>query len=83
MKLSVFNSIIRISEHQTLLFNALSGKFLPIKSAIDSKHLEKYLLNNGELRNALINAGMLIEESTDEIDTLRGLIQDADKNRAE
>lgn len=83
MKLSVFNSIIRISEHQTLLFNALSGKFLPIKSAIDSKHLEKYMLNNGELRNALINAGMLIEESTDEIETLKTLIQNADNNRDE
>ncbi len=83
MNLSAYNSIISISDNTRLIYNALSGKFLLIKSSLNTSRLKAYLLNNECLRKAMRDAGMLIDDSVEEIDTLKTLIKSADNNEDE
>lgn len=83
MNLSTYNSIISISDNTRLIYNALSGKFLSIKSSLNTSRLKAYVLNNECLSKAMRDAGMLIDDSTEEIDKLKTLVKSADNNEDE
>lgn len=86
MKNSIYNSAININDKHTLLFNALSGKFVVVKN----KRVALEDLSSRNLReeyhavyNQIIEAGMIIEDDIDEISLLKERIENADNNEHE
>ncbi|MCM1142676.1 MAG: hypothetical protein NC453_29235, partial [Muribaculum sp.] len=79
MKFSTYNSIIHISGRHSLIYNALSGKFIVIKDKLIKPEL---ILNDSEANSISMykDAGVLIEDDFDEIDELKNLIFTTDNN---
>lgn len=86
MKTSIYNSILTVSEKHTLMFNAFSGKFLVLKNnifknqKIDPHSIE---LSDPILFSQMEEAGIIIDDSVDEMEILRSKIIDCDNNSHE
>lgn len=83
MKLSNYTSSIRLDRHWSLLFNALTYTFVVINDAhIDIRKisLEETQKESPQLYNQLIEAGIVIDDSMNELLQLQQLIQDTDNN---
>ena len=83
MKLSLYNTVIPIQNKHTLVYNALSGKFLIIKNKfldINSDAISSLNSLNNVLYQNLIDAGVLIDDNIDEIKILNNRIINSENN---
>lgn len=83
MKPSIYNSAIAISDKHTLLFNALSGKFVIVKDekfVLDEHSLAVAEESNRSLFRQLVDGGMAVEDSVDEDAALRKIIDETDND---
>lgn len=80
MKPSIYNSIIRISDNCSLIFNAMTCKFIPLRHASSINATELINCDNEDLRTSLKNAGILVEDDKDEVQALQRLIKEVDEN---
>lgn len=83
MKPSIYNSAIEISDKHTLLFNALSGKFVIVKDekvVLDEHSLTVAEESNRSLFRQLVDGGMAVEDSVDEVAALRKIIDETDND---
>ncbi len=83
MKPSIYNSAIAISDKHTLLFNALSGKFVVVKDGkfvLDEHSLPVVEGSNISLFRQLVDGGMAVEDSVDEVAALRKIIDETDND---
>lgn len=86
MKLSSYNSFIPIADRHTLLYNALTGKFVTVKDkVIDIRDYSFKRLSEEMpvLYSQLCDAGIVIEDSYDETGLLRKVIETTDNNNNE
>lgn len=79
MKLSTYNSIIYISGRHSLIYNALSGKFIVSKDKLINPEL---ILTDSDANSISMykDAGILIDDNVDEIGDLKNLIFTTDNN---
>lgn len=83
MKFSIFNSIIYIQGIHTLIYNAFTGKFIVIKNKIihiDVNLIKSIQYGNHTLFTQMCEAGVIIDDTQDEISLLQKRIYDADNN---
>lgn len=83
MKLSVFNTVIPIEDKHTLLFNAFTNKFVVVRNRlldVENTSLEILQAETPYLYNQLCEAGAILEDSEDEIRSLKERIEIADNN---
>lgn len=86
MKLSCFNSALKIEGKHTLLYNSFSGKFIVVKDRIvDLSEFQNYDKDSelGGLWKQALEAGMLIERNIDELSELMSRIQKGENNEDE
>ncbi len=81
MKFSQFNSIIRLSEKLSLVYNAyadsyliLSNKYLPLGN------IESIKKNNPQLYDNLLKSKSIIDDDVDEVSLVKNLQQNVDNN---
>lgn len=86
MKFSLYNSIISIIDKHTLLYNSLSGKFVIIRNKImnaEDLSNNEFMTDYPALHQQLKDAGIIIDDETDEISLLEERIRNADNNESE
>ena len=86
MKFSIYNSTIHLDDKHTLLFNSFSKKFIAIKNKIfniNNISISDLKANNLNFFNQLCEGGFIIENSMNEIATLREKVINADNNYKE
>lgn len=84
MKYSMYNSLIKINQEHSILFNSLYDKYLIVR-----KMQEQLLVNYSALEvenkdrcfyNLLLNEKFVLEDNIDEINTLKNIIQKNNHN---
>lgn len=87
MKLSIFNSEIRISEKYLLLFNAVTNQFLVLNPSLQKvwnrfPHPDFEQINPSFF-NQLVENGFLVEYAVDESAQLKQTFEETDNNRSD
>lgn len=84
MKYSIYNTLLELSEQNSLLYNAYSDKYIIFKNRfrqlIESGAFEEVEHSNKVLYDQLVEAGAIIEPSVDEIEMLRERIRTIDND---
>lgn len=86
MKYSIYTSTIDLDERHTLLFNAFTHSFVVIKNQsldIADMTVEDVKNYSADLYDQFTNAGIVIEDSIDELSLLKKRIIEADNNNSE
>lgn len=81
MKRSIFNSLLKISDKDYLMYNALSDQFLVVNSALEKKwsdcELEELALNMPYFYDQLHKNKFIVESETDELCQLSQILSEA------
>lgn len=86
MKPSIYNSVISVAGEHTLVYNAMTGKFVAIKKRImTSDDLKPDMLSesNPTLYDQLVDSGAFVDDAIDEPALVREEIRKADNNTDE
>lgn len=86
MKLSKFNSVLSIEGRHTLIYNSFTSKFVVIRNRLldfGETSLDSILLETPDLYKQLCEAGIIIDDKTDEMSSLEKCIEEADNNENE
>ncbi|MCM1319698.1 MAG: radical SAM protein [Muribaculaceae bacterium] len=79
MKLSLYNNILDTDNNILLVYNALSDKYVATSEYISlAEHTHPELVSNEALRSELLDIGFWVEDSIDEAEQVRELIQKHD-----
>lgn len=81
MKASRYNSIIRIGHGRSLIYNALSDKFVVHKCEA-TQTIEEIIAKSPEIESQLIKCGMLIDVDTDEVAAVKEIIDRVDNDES-
>lgn len=86
MKYSIYNTTLTILGKHTLLFNALSGKFVVLRNKIfhpEDEMPSQIAANDKGLYAQLLESGIIIGDDIDEVKTLQEIINQTDDNAEE
>lgn len=75
MRLSIYNTFLHPDDRHTVVYNALSDKFLALKGYLTPGDLD---IQDNEVRDNLIAIGALVDDNADECGSLRDLIRECD-----
>lgn len=83
MKFSIYNSVIYIGGHHTLIYNSFAGKFVVIRNSkinIEDLSIEVLRKEQYSLYKQFEDANVIIEDQVDEVSLLKERIDKADNN---
>lgn len=83
MKYSIYNSLIKLSEKTSLLYNSLSDNFLLFKNSICfNGNIESIKEKNPNLWNLMVRGDFMVEESKDELEVVKIIRNNVDLNNS-
>lgn len=79
MKTSHYNTVLDLGDNVSLMFNALSGRFLALNGVSVSSHSDLVTeIKDEKMLSGLKQIGAVIDDSVDEVSLVRDLIEKND-----
>lgn len=79
MKHSLYNTLIPLADGNALLYNALSDRYLAIRSGLSADDLaDPGRIPQGPLRDSLVEIGAIVPDELDEVAAVRDMIRECD-----